>query len=1010
MNARTSRILIPIAAVVFVASLVGLGVSVTKLFFSSHPQAAVHIAAGGTAPAKALLASSGYRAGTPADSLQNKSQPIAGNNRLNNRVNSGLQYSIFHPPPVVSQHLHGILNSKFSYPVRFIMAMAACPGGQTVAMATEGQGLVMFRPAARPPHRWVQFHPNKDGTGFPSWNTYSVCFDSQGRLWVGTLRKGVMVGYIGRRGWQWRHYDEISRPATAKNPNLPNEGAMTFNGPIGCHVFAIVENPIDHSIWISTEAGISIYYPRSARRKDADLRGAHIAAGSAGGNTAPMLFGRWRYITQANGLPSSPVDCMAFDKTGRIFAGTQCNGIAIANMQDNYQHWRIVPGPDHVTIHAKGKGLPSDLINAVLVTKQSKIYVATDWGLGISDDDGANWHYIRGQNYAAKVAQLWHPPKHWKAPNPQSLSKLLPGDHITCLAQDSKGRIWLGTWRNGYAIYEPGKGVVYHNTLPKGAWRHGGDYVNAILPVHLDEQDSEGIGGPARVVLVGQYGVIAHPRSSGVSLAWEGGNNPARTVNERQPNTRFPAAAMPPTRDQLADMADQLAQAIRTAPKKSPRIVPITDDWRTEGSWLGRYGRFWACLFACGHAPSDLVWRPGAALLAHSESMGPHRFSGDSVRFWIHRPLSSNSQALELPEVYLKNFKFAIRPPAATGGARREAEIDDHGEVYPATWQGPGLKVFLRIPKGDYVLSLYFRNDAGKSGDARDRDAPISLSAAAPTAYRGIAPSREAATDRAADFSCGVWNRFLLHGPMRLVVHISRNYSLNSIVSGAMLDCLPEHPAPYYCGEQEWRRRELHAALLRRKLVASLAGGVWRIHGPLHRRTYRKTASRLLEMLATAQYRAPAAWAAVAAEFYSAILRCRLSPARAGPSVAAVDRMAEECCYRLSLFRRWENVERALGITSSRRIEERLRPGVAGIRGAKILEKIPVIERQIAREHPFGSDRGVAFGLIRWAAERQGEKPADGLWRRDGRPKRAWYPRLARHGGAGHLVGKKGML
>ena len=165
MNARTSRILIPLAAVVFVASLVGLGVSVTKLFFSSHPPAAVHIVAGGTAPAKALLASSGYRAGTPADSLQNKSQPIAGNTRLNNRVNPGLQYSIFHPPPVVCRHLPGILNSKFSYPVRFIMAMAACPGGQTVAMATEGQGLVMFRPAARPPHRWVQFHPNKDGTG-----------------------------------------------------------------------------------------------------------------------------------------------------------------------------------------------------------------------------------------------------------------------------------------------------------------------------------------------------------------------------------------------------------------------------------------------------------------------------------------------------------------------------------------------------------------------------------------------------------------------------------------------------------------------------------------------------------------------------------------------------------------------------------------------------------------------------------------------------------------------------
>ncbi len=130
-------------------------------------------------------------------------------------------WSIFHPPPVVSAHLTGIANNPLSFPVRFITSLAASAGGQTIAIGTEGQGLVMFRPAAQPPHRWVEFHPDKQGRGFPGWNVYSVCFDSQGRLWVGTLRRGVVVGMLTRHGWQWRHYGEIARPANAPHALWP---------------------------------------------------------------------------------------------------------------------------------------------------------------------------------------------------------------------------------------------------------------------------------------------------------------------------------------------------------------------------------------------------------------------------------------------------------------------------------------------------------------------------------------------------------------------------------------------------------------------------------------------------------------------------------------------------------------------------------------------------------------------------------------------------------------------
>ncbi len=263
---------------------------------------------------------------------------------------------------------------------------------------------------------------------------------------------------------------------------------------------------------------------------------------------------------------------MAFDSYGNLFGGTPCNGIAMARPMDGYQHWRVIKGANQVTTTPTGAGLPSNLINAILVTPDHHIYAATDWGLGISDDDGANWHYMRGQDYAAKVAQLWHVPKNWQAPDPERLRTLLPGDHVTYLAKDSKRRIWLGTWRNGYAIYQPGKGIVYRDTIPQNAWRHGGQYINAFLPVHLDDLDSVGLGAVPRVMLVGKYGSATKPmaRDDGLSIGWQGGHNVARQVKRSRTAARFPQAALPPTRGQLAAMAAYLGgQLVRATTGKA---------------------------------------------------------------------------------------------------------------------------------------------------------------------------------------------------------------------------------------------------------------------------------------------------------------------------------------------------------------------------------------------------------------------------------------------------------
>ena len=855
-------------------------------------------------------------------------------------------WSIFHPPPVVSAHLTGIANNPLSFPVRFITSLAGSVGGQTVAIGTEGQGLVMFRPAARPPHRWVEFHPNNKGTGFPSWNVYSVCFDSQGRLWVGTLRKGIVVGKLGRHGWQWRHYDEICRPAGAKHPNLPHQGAMTFNGPLGCHVFAIAEDPLDKSIWISTEAGISVYYPHGAGVSSTAAAATAImspvqqymqGAGqpvrpSAVQPMPPMLFGRWRYITPADGLPASPVDCMAFDSYGNLFVGTQCNGIAAARPQDGYSHWRRIGGHRHVTTHGTGRGLPSNLINALLIDRKTNhIYAATDWGLGISDDDGASWHYIRGQDYAAKVAQLWHVPKNWQPPNPQSLSTLLPGDHVTSLAEDSKGRIWLGTWRNGYAIYQSGKGVIYHNKLAKGAWRHGGDYVNALLPVHLDDLDSVGLGTAPRVMLVGKYGSATKPmaRDDGLSIGWQGGQSVARQVKRNRVIVHFPQAALPPTRGQLAAMLRHV-RSIRLEPMKPGQVVALPADWRTEGDWEGNYGKYYIDLFAFWMGGDNLQWRTGPVGPWVQARIGPHRprvDAHDVLGFWpIWLSGRESANALLIPYLCQKILVKEGKKDLGIAG-HRQAEVDDEGESSPPTQQGPGLCNSISVPPGYYIIAPYEMNCIGHDGINRQRDCRVEVHSHSdwgPAAARrwkmDMYGKPVLARERVADFSNGVWQPFLVRGPATIVISIRRNYSYTTPESGLAMDYVNEHPAPYYYGLTSWNAR------LRRQAVARAAarkrwdsGSI----GPTLGIGSRQLVAGLLEDEEFLLYGAPKAWGTNQAEIYTVLLRRADAdgrPPRLQPVAARLE-------YRLALFNRWNRTERKIGIVTPRHVETGIRSG-----------------------------------------------------------------------------------
>jgi hypothetical protein len=270
---------------------------------------------------------------------------------------------------------------------------------------------------------------------------------------------------------------------------------------------------------------------------------------------------------------------------------------------------------------------------------------------------------------------------------------------------------------------------------------------------------------------------------------------------------------------------------------------------------------------------------------------------------------------------------------------RRESEIDDHGEMYPPTWEGPDLYVFFSIPRGAYALSLYVFNPNGHEGTNRDRDFVISaLRVPAGSALRvrqradvpisliaPLAKVHAVVRCRSAFLRGGIWKRFLVRGPMHLAVRVARNYSLNAILSGAMLDLPAEHPAPYYYGHKAWLTRRKRKRDLRLNLLSLLNTGDHALSNATAGGGIGPVSSFFLQLLETTEHCNPCEWKKVSHLGYTLVLRaCLARRARnlVRPNMAGI---VESCYYRLGLFRRWERAEVSRGLSTSREMEERLR-------------------------------------------------------------------------------------
>lgn len=666
-------------------------------------------------------------------------------------------------------------------PDRFIIS--ACMGHRgNIWLGTESHGVYRYNPHADRNAAWTHF---TTAGGLPGNTVQAIACDAKGRIWVGTSRHGVAVF----NGARWQRYGLLNDPAHHE-----------LAGPISEHINAIAVNPVDGSVWMVGNSGIAVYH-----------------SGDRPG------YRKWSYITVANGLPADAVDSVAFGRRGTAYVGTQCYGLVILRRQKairppggqapehwaRYRLWRTVSsrwknGPP---LTPAGMGLPSNLINAVLVAKNGTVWVATDEGVAWSINRGRTWRFVRGADWRKKDQQLTHPPAAIFIANAAYLcppGQLLSGDHVNCLAEDSSGQVWLGFWRAGLNVLDPQTGVV---APPPVAWQKAAKLKPGAAPLRDDVFCALPL--PRGRMLVGYFGggiqIFSPPTGHSHAASKPPGGQSRRAAAPTPARAPMPAAAEAPTAAQLAILktAFQKRMRVMLARHGPPIAVALDQDWITEGNWMGRYGTDWALLTAMD-APNlfevNNGWQPNQGAL---NRIGAHFLGLSGLRSWVQWLYTTDRRVLEIPRGYLYN-QWINGLVKSRRLDRREAEYDDHGEALPTTWQGPGLFDATEVPPGINMLSFYEYNYNGLSGPMRQRDYTFTLRRQPPSvpfgAINGFNHWPDPIRQRVVNFCGGVWVRYLVRGPGTFTLKIGRNYSLNTMVQAECLDLAVRRPRPFFGG------------------------------------------------------------------------------------------------------------------------------------------------------------------------------------------------------------------
>ena len=609
-------------------------------------------------------------------------------------------------------------------------------------------------------------------TGGPKWAT-SAATDRTGTVWVGTEDQGVWAYQSGDNWQQFSVADGLAdadATAIVADPlgriwvGHPDHGLSVYNGqawraygrfagPGASHINCLATCPTDGDVWMGTDAGLARY----ALKQD-----------------------RWTVYDRSSGLPAAQVTRMAFDSAGTLFAGLGAEGVGIARAADGYAKWTTVTGPEDLPIVASGPGLPSNLVNAVLVARDDTVYVGTCHGLARSVDHGATWTFVRGKDWPqlSKGRYDGVPEKFTGTP-----AGILSEDWVSALAEDPAGTLWVGFREAGFQTFPDPAAQANHTGKAKVT-------AIAFTPEGTGIVSTEGDG----------------PVECGTTYAVP--NAAAKPPEPTAPTDVFPSPAPAPTAAEL----DALRAQVEALPPGQDGIDYLGDDWGTQGDWCGRYGDRVRWVLGYNNYTADA---PGYYL---SGGTGPYRQS------------YQNGGAQGGP---LVNTRGMLDP---RDGSRIYSEVNDSSfntNHHPRWQQGPDVFLIVTLPAGVHRVSIYQHNFDGHQGrnacrdypmeakrlgpDANADDVPNAISNAGPDdrgqasdyawphdALRDdlvaaeLAPS--AARTRASHFWRPVYKTFLVRGAGRYAFKIDHNGSPCTKANALFIDRLdqPRAYAPTY--------------------------------------------------------------------------------------------------------------------------------------------------------------------------------------------------------------------
>jgi len=406
-------------------------------------------------------------------------------------------------------------------------------------------------------------------------------------------------------------------------------------------------------------------------------------------------------------------------------------------------------------------------------------------------------------------------------------------------------------------------------------------------------------------------------------------------------------------------MLSDLAKVPFVPPEKQPAVVRLDDDWLTKGDCLGRYGRYWGCWCAIC-SPQNYEWGAGPEKVEYYARIGSNCAKDDTLRYWVDGLHTKNPNTLEMPPTYCHSR--VVKGFMTPDFTRRQAEWDDHGEVYQIARDGPNLYCTLRIPAGLYTLSLYNFNKDGHYGNGNNRFRDYRLSirphpadpngASRPLGeIEGFEGRPELARGRMRDFWPGTYKRFLVRGPIVVAIEVRRNHSFNTNLAGVFLDLVDEYPVPYFCTVEEWQAMKSAEAREVQTLRAEsrAGGGLAQRFRPAASEA--EAAARAFDELERTRLWNAAWWATEGVHFYKPLLRWYLAALKEvppGPVKQELYARAATCYYRLGLYEKWEAGQVLLGKTPARQIEKSLRwDGVHDFEG-----KGYQVVTDYLREHP----------------------------------------------------------